>query len=1164
MPKFSAYMRGEEGPQGQIGQASLLDGIVSSTTELPSNYSNQKNLTYYVQQEDGPHLYVYTTTEAKWTDLGTVKGNKGDTGLAAGFTTNQIVSVSTLASNTTPIVSISTIASSPNTEKQFDFYFGIPKGEAAGFSTNQNVSVTTLPSSSAPTVTISADNNSPNTAKVFDFNFGIPQGEAAGFGEPTISVSTILPTSPASGTVTATGSSTTKVFNFHFDIPQGLRGEPGDTIAVYEGISFTTGSSYWTSSSTLTIPRGENKKLPIYIYNNDNYSIAATFKITDENIIYEADENFNGSIYLIAPSTRPSINVGSVSSTTYGNSPSVSINPISTTSDVYFDFIIPQGPQGETALTAEVGTVSSTTGNPKVTITGDQNLLFNFELPTGAKGDITTVEVDSLIETLPNGSLATIETTSTSTGIRLKFKLPPSDTYGLSDFATMDKVPLADGQYVSGVLPVTNGGTGYSSLTQNAVLLGNGGNNLKIKTSTPGALYSTANNAEPVFGVLPIQQGGTGANTTTGIRNNLGLGNTTGPVPVANGGTGATTSASAAVNLNVLPLTGGILTGNLYFSNSNNRIISFTTGTDDYFTIRAAATQTDAGYGEIATGTDGNEPIYVRQYAGTSVKRTITLLDASGSTKFPGTVEANKLLLTNALSIEYGGTGTTDGTAPYATSLKTARSIQTNLASENAANFNGTANITPGIAGTLQISHGGTGATNATTAIKNFTQDDIGTNSQYFLTITQNWARTGYATTTAVKTVLGLKSAAYTESSAYAAASHNHSAANITSGTLPITHGGTGATTYTGAVRNLFNNQNVGTSTNFFLTFGYYNNSWEKVGYCKVDTAANVLLYSLETGSAGYHPAQDVYMLTEDSGRSKFVKRTIGDVFGSLNSTNVTTALGYTPANDTAVAKINVANTFTKSQIISVDAPELYLKRPSVLYGVTESGDRGFGKVIGMDKIDRQGGFLYFAKTATGASYVRLYCQNFANSTTTAANGYNSLTLYTSLAGSSVVEITPAAAKSSWRTALGLGTAATADASSFAAASHTHSYLPLSGGSMSGQIRDTRVTGSWIKGRDNASLKKDNAGAAWGPIISMLGNSGDWSIGKNASASDDNLVLAYALNNDYNNNNNAATKIVIPAISDKVSRYLFPMVVQTTDPGAGSTLATNTLLLVYE
>lgn len=41
------------------------------------------------------------------------------------------------------------------------------------------------------------------------------------------------------------------------------------------------------------------------------------------------------------------------------------------------------------------------------------------------------------------------------------------------------------------------------------------------------------------------------------------------------------------------------------------------------------------GYLEISTGDDGTEPIYIRQYFGTSVQRTLTLLDENGATTIP-------------------------------------------------------------------------------------------------------------------------------------------------------------------------------------------------------------------------------------------------------------------------------------------------------------------------------------------------------------------------------------------------------------------------------------------------------------------------------------------------------------------------------------------------
>lgn len=54
---------------------------------------------------------------------------------------------------------------------------------------------------------------------------------------------------------------------------------------------------------------------------------------------------------------------------------------------------------------------------------------------------------------------------------------------------------------------------------------------------------------------------------------------------------------------------------------------------------------------------------------------------------------------------------TTSGTAAAATKLATARTIRTNLGSTSTASFNGTANITPGVSGTLPVTNGGTGVT---------------------------------------------------------------------------------------------------------------------------------------------------------------------------------------------------------------------------------------------------------------------------------------------------------------------------------------------------------------------------------------------------------------------------------------------------------------------
>lgn len=97
---------------------------------------------------------------------------------------------------------------------------------------------------------------------------------------------------------------------------------------------------------------------------------------------------------------------------------------------------------------------------------------------------------------------------------------------------------------------------------------------------------------------------------------------------------------------NYLPLSGGTLTGDLLFSDSGTtfRQIKGTCGGDDFWRIGGGATKESAGFMEIATADNANEPIYVRQYIGVfaTIKRTATLLDADGNTSFPGIVAAAK------------------------------------------------------------------------------------------------------------------------------------------------------------------------------------------------------------------------------------------------------------------------------------------------------------------------------------------------------------------------------------------------------------------------------------------------------------------------------------------------------------------------------------------
>lgn len=72
-----------------------------------------------------------------------------------------------------------------------------------------------------------------------------------------------------------------------------------------------------------------------------------------------------------------------------------------------------------------------------------------------------------------------------------------------------------------------------------------------------------------------------------------------------------------------------------------------------------------------------------------------------------------------------GSSASCTGNAATATKLVTARTIRTNLASTSAASFDGSANITSGVIGTLPILHGGTGAITASAA-----RDNLGAQSK--------------------------------------------------------------------------------------------------------------------------------------------------------------------------------------------------------------------------------------------------------------------------------------------------------------------------------------------------------------------------------------------------------------------------------------------------
>lgn len=132
-------------------------------------------------------------------------------------------------------------------------------------------------------------------------------------------------------------------------------------------------------------------------------------------------------------------------------------------------------------------------------------------------------------------------------------------------------------------------------------------------------------------------------------------------------------------------------------------------------------TKEDIGLGNVENTTDSTKTVASAVSADTAAQlttaRTIqTNLASTEAVAFNGTADI-AVGVTGVLPVANGGTGATSlssitvGKAASASTLTTARTVRTNLASTTAASFNGSANITPGVTGTLPVANGGTGAT---------------------------------------------------------------------------------------------------------------------------------------------------------------------------------------------------------------------------------------------------------------------------------------------------------------------------------------------------------------------------------------------------------------------------------------------------------------------
>lgn len=328
--------------------------------------------------------------------------------------------------------------------------------------------------------------------------------------------------------------------------------------------------------------------------------------------------------------------------------------------------------------------------------------------------------------------------------------------------------------------------------------------------------------------IVPVANGGTGASDEAGARTNLGANNaaniTTGVLAIARGGTGS--GIQNFVDLSTAQTIGG----NKTFSGEvtlNKNVLKMTVldttegATDERTDTVLQGISSNSGYGISAMfGASGNAVVgagegknsLLAELAGNTGEAVYIIADGDIIFHPNANTYANRKTITLNAAGELSGLAKVTatnfvGNASSASKLATARTINIQDASATntgtGASFDGSGNATiklpatikasitgncsgtsSNVTGTVAIDHGGTGATTRLAALKALTNESVGTGAQYFLTITSSWGKGGYTSVADAKTVLGLKSAAYTESSAYAAASHTHSYLPLSGGTV--------------------------------------------------------------------------------------------------------------------------------------------------------------------------------------------------------------------------------------------------------------------------------------------------------------------------------------------------------------------------------------------
>ncbi len=228
-----------------------------------------------------------------------------------------------------------------------------------------------------------------------------------------------------------------------------------------------------------------------------------------------------------------------------------------------------------------------------------------------------------------------------------------------------DDLVVTNNLSVSGTTTLGNGSDDTASINSGTINLG-----------TPSGFNSTITIGNASSDTLTV-------NATTTFNNNVTVGST---------------------NADTLTVNGEV-TGNIIFTDnaadSTNRGVMGTVGGNDQWFVGGYSSGTNDGYMVIATGDDGNEPIYVRQYnngsplVGTTY-RQLTLLNASGNTVLPGNIDVQGGTVsdtTGQLSLVSGSSSNVFIDPASGTTMNDGHMILGRLNTTAILNTNGTGNL---------------------------------------------------------------------------------------------------------------------------------------------------------------------------------------------------------------------------------------------------------------------------------------------------------------------------------------------------------------------------------------------------------------------------------------------------------------------------------------